>query len=47
MMGDTSLSTVNRHYFNLDDEAMTKISEGWEAKKLASKKPRPDSSFAG
>ena len=30
MMGDTSLATVNRHYFNLDDEAMEEIIEGWE-----------------
>jgi len=30
MMGDTSLVTVNRHYFNLDDEAMEEIIGGWE-----------------
>ena len=30
MMGDTSLATVNRHYFNLDDEAMEEIIDGWE-----------------
>jgi len=30
MMGDTSLATVNRHYFNLDDEAMEEIICGWE-----------------
>lgn len=30
MMGDTSLATVNRHYFNLDDEAMQEIIDGWQ-----------------
>jgi hypothetical protein len=31
MMGDTSLATVNKHYFNLDDETLQAIVEGWEA----------------
>jgi integrase len=31
MMGDTSLATVNRHYFNLDDETLQVIVEGWQA----------------
>lgn len=30
MMGDTSLATVNRHYFNLDDDAMQEIIDGWQ-----------------
>jgi hypothetical protein len=28
--GDTSLATVNRHYFNLNDEAMEEFIDGWE-----------------
>jgi hypothetical protein len=31
MMGDTLLATVNRHYFNLDDETLQTIVEGWQA----------------
>lgn len=31
MMGDTSLATVNRHYFNLDDETLQVIVDGWHA----------------
>jgi len=31
MMGDTSLATVNKHYFNLDDETLQAIVEDWEA----------------
>ncbi len=29
MMGDTSVATVNRHYFNLDDDIMQEIIDGW------------------
>lgn len=29
MMGDTSLTTVNKHYFNIDDEILQEIIEGW------------------
>ena len=29
MMGDTSLATVNRHYFNFDDETLQEIIKGW------------------
>lgn len=29
MMGDTSLATVNRHYFNFDDETLQNIIDGW------------------
>ncbi|HKO59296.1 MAG TPA: hypothetical protein VJ276_25745 [Thermoanaerobaculia bacterium] len=29
MMGDTSLATVNKHYFNLDDETLQAVVEGW------------------
>lgn len=29
MMGDTSVATVNRHYFNLEDDVMQEIIEGW------------------
>ena len=30
MMGDTCVETVNRHYFNLDDEVMQELVTGWE-----------------
>ena len=30
MMGDTSVETVNRHYFNLEDEVMQELVTGWE-----------------
>ena len=29
MMGDTSVATVNRHYFNLEDDVMQEIIDGW------------------
>jgi hypothetical protein len=29
MMGDTSVAIVNRHYFNLEDDVMQEIIEGW------------------
>ena len=29
MMGDTSLTTVNKHYFNIDDQILQEIIEGW------------------
>jgi integrase len=29
MMGDTSVATVNRHYFNLEDDLMQEIIDGW------------------
>jgi hypothetical protein len=29
MMGDTSLATVNRHYFNLEDEMLQEIVACW------------------
>ncbi len=29
MMGDTSVATVNRHYFNLEDDPMQEIIDGW------------------
>lgn len=28
-MGDTSVATVNRHYFNLEDDVMQEIIDGW------------------
>lgn len=34
MMGDTSLTTVNRHYFNIDDEMLAEIVEGWSVAEL-------------
>lgn len=34
MMGDTSLTTVNRHYFNIDDEMLAEIVEGWSVPEL-------------
>lgn len=36
MMGDTSLATVNRHYFNLDDEKLQGIVAGWKVPDVAS-----------
>jgi hypothetical protein len=29
MMGDTSVATVNRHYFNFDEDTLREIIEGW------------------
>lgn len=29
MMGDTSVATVNPHYFNLEDDVMQEIIDGW------------------
>ena len=34
MMGDTSLTTVNRHYFNIDDEMLEEVVEGWGVPEL-------------
>lgn len=34
MMGDTSLATVNRHYFNIDDEMLEEIVDGWAVPEL-------------
>jgi len=31
MMGDTNVKTVEKHYFNFDDEMMADMIEGWEA----------------
>jgi hypothetical protein len=31
MTGDTNVKTVEKHYFNFDDEMMTDMIEGWEA----------------
>lgn len=28
-MGDTSVATVNRHYFDLEDDVMQEIIDGW------------------
>jgi len=29
MMGDSSLTTVNRHYFNIDDKVLAELVDGW------------------
>ena len=29
MMGDTSLTTVNRHYFNINDAVLAELVDGW------------------
>lgn len=29
MMGDTSITTVNRHYFNLEDDLLQEVIDGW------------------
>lgn len=36
MMGDTNVKTVEKHYFNFDDEMMADMIEGWEAPTLES-----------
>jgi integrase len=36
MMGDTNVKTVEKHYFNFDDEMMADMIEGWEVPTLES-----------
>jgi integrase len=40
MMGDTSLATVNRHYFNFDDETLQEIVDGWTIEEIDLFEPR-------
>jgi integrase len=40
MMGDTSLATVNRHYFNLADETLQAVVEGWTIEEIDLFEPR-------
>jgi hypothetical protein len=39
MMGDTSIATVNRHYFNIDDLMLEEIVDGWVVPELATFMP--------
>lgn len=39
MMGDTSIATVNRHYFNIDDLMLEEIVDGWVVPELATFTP--------
>jgi hypothetical protein len=32
MMADTSMPTVDRHYFNLEDDLIQKIIDGWRSR---------------
>jgi hypothetical protein len=40
-MGDTSVAGVNRHYFNVDEDTLRKIIEGWRPPKAPTFTGRP------